>query len=128
MMGPLASRLPWTRQNFVDISNSVLNMHLKDLPTCHLHSNTGREHEEIQEAKVGLVIPGDVVLLCKPRDDRVITLQLSIALLPVPRRHHFRDSGVGKRVIPGYGTHGCSETPTELAVRRIVEARIGDAE
>ena len=99
-------------------------MHLRDLPTCNFHSNTGLEHEEIQETKVGLVIPGDIVLLYKLRDDCVITFYLSIAPLPIPRRHHFRDSGLGKRGIPGYGTHGCAETPTELVVRRTVEARM----
>ena len=46
----------------------------KHLPTRHLHSKTGRSHEEIQESKVRFAVPGNFVLLCQPRDDHVVTV------------------------------------------------------
>ena len=61
----------------------------------HLYSETGWGHHEIQESKIGFVVPGNFVLLCKPRDDCVVTLQVSIILVPTSPRVHFNDDGEG---------------------------------
>ena len=62
----------------MDVSNLDTNHQcsVKDalihIPKRHLNSEAGWEHQEIQEAKVGFSMPGNIVLLCKPRDNCIV--------------------------------------------------------
>ena len=49
-------------------------------PKNQIRCETGREHQEIQDAKVGFLVPWYFVLRSKTRDGCIVALQLSIAI------------------------------------------------
>ena len=81
------------------VNNASLRFYVETLAHSSFPHQKSREHDDIKNSKIGFPVLGNPVLLRESRNDRIVTLRLSVAAMATFLWVHFeRDMAIIRKL------------------------------